>query len=45
MPFFAYYFINPRRLARQIKIEKNSKVWTNIDESVKSEFIYQENLF
>lgn len=43
--FWAYDFINPRRLVRPIKIEKNGRVWTNIDESVKSEFVYQECLF
>lgn len=43
--FWAYDFINPRRLARPIKIEKNGRVWTIIDESLKSEFIYQESLF
>ena len=43
--FWTYDFINPRRLARPIKIEKNGKVWTTIDESIKSEFVYQESLF
>lgn len=36
--FWAYDFINPRRLARPIKIEKNGKLWTTIDESITRAF-------
>ena len=32
--FYAYDFINPRRLARPIKITKTGRVWTAIDDSV-----------
>ena len=43
--FYAYDFINPRRLARPIKITKTGRVWTAIDDSVKKEFIFQQRLF
>ena len=43
--FYAYDFINPRRLARPIKITKTGKVWTTIDDNIKNEFIFQESLF
>lgn len=43
--FYAYDFINPRRLARPIKITKTGKVWTTIDDAIKNEFIFQESLF
>lgn len=43
--FYAYDFINPRRLERPIKIAKTGRVWTAIDDSVKKEFIFQQRLF
>lgn len=43
--FFAYDFTNPRRLASPIKIEKNGRVWTTIDDLIASQFIFQERLF
>lgn len=43
--FYAYDFANPRRISSPIKIEKNGRVWTTIDDSIKSQFIFQESLF
>lgn len=43
--FYAYDFVNPRKLARPIKIAKTGRVWTAIDDSVKKEFIFQQRLF
>lgn len=43
--FYAYDFVNPRKLARPIKIAKTGRVWTTIDDSVKKEFIFQQRLF
>lgn len=43
--FYAYDFDNPRRLASPIKIEKNGRVWTTLDNSVKNEFVFKESLF
>lgn len=37
--FYAFDFDNPRRLTSPIKVEKNCRVWTTIDDSVKSKFI------
>jgi hypothetical protein len=43
--FYAYDFVNPRKLASPIKIIKTGRVWTAIDDSVKKEFIFQQRLF
>lgn len=43
--FYAYDFVNPRKLASPIKIIKKGRVWTTIDDSVKKEFIFQQRLF
>lgn len=41
--YYAYDFENPRRLATPIKIVKNGKVWTKIDDKII--FNVQETLF
>ena len=43
--FYAYDFINPRKLAYPIKITKTGKVWTEIEDMIKKQFIFQESLF
>ncbi len=43
--FYAYDFMNPRRLAKPIKIIKTGRVWTEIDDSLRKEFIFQQSLF
>ena len=43
--YYDYDFINPRRLAVPIKIEKNGRTWTTIQDSVQQQFIFQERLF
>lgn len=43
--FYAYDFNNPRKLTKPIKITKTGRVWTEIDDSIKKEFIYQQSLF
>lgn len=43
--FYAYDFVNPRKLASPIKIIKSGRIWVEIDDSVKKEFIFQQNLF
>lgn len=43
--FYAYDFDNPRRLVSPIKVEKKGRVWTTIDNSIKSKFIFVESLF
>lgn len=35
--YWAYGFINPRRLAKPIKIKKTSRVWTKLDDSIEKE--------
>ena len=35
--YWAYCFINPRRLAKPIKIKKTGRVWTKLDDSIKKE--------
>ena len=32
--YWAYCFINPRRLAKHIKIKKTGRVWTKLDDSI-----------
>ena len=32
--YWAYCFINPRRLAKPIKIKKTGRVWTKLDDSI-----------
>ena len=43
--YYDYDFINPRMLAVPIKIEKNGRTWTTIQDSVQQQFIFQERLF
>ena len=43
--YYDYDFINPKRLAVPIKIEKNGRAWTTIQDSVQQQFIFQERLF
>ena len=35
--YWAYCFINPRRLVKLIKIKKTSRVWTKLDDSIEKE--------
>lgn len=35
--YWAYCFINPRRLVKPIKIKKTSRVWTMLDDSIEKE--------
>lgn len=41
--YYAYEFENPRKLATSIKIVKNGRVWTKIDDGI--EMNVQERLF
>ena len=43
--YYAYDFANPRRLAKPIKITKNGRVWTKIDDDICKQFVVQESLF
>lgn len=43
--FYAYDFVNPRKLASPIKIIKSGRIWVEIDDSVKKDFIFQQSLF
>lgn len=35
--YWAYCFINPRRLVKPIKIKKTGRVWTKLDDSIEKE--------
>ena len=35
--YWAYGFINPKRLAKPIKIKKTCRVWTRLDDSIEKE--------
>lgn len=43
--YYAYDFKNPKRLSSPVKIKKNGKVWTYIDDEILRDFSFQETLF
>lgn len=43
--YFAYDFINPRRLAFPIKLNVSKKIWVEIADSVVDNFYFENKLF
>lgn len=43
--YYAYDFKNPQCLSSPVKIKKNGKVWTYIDDEITRGFSFQETLF